>query len=106
MKIGKFGVWTVDMARDRAREILVDIARGRDPIAEKHARRHSPTVADTLARFMAEQEPYWKPPSRKANKQSLRHDILPHLGDKKGRRDIRDRGRAMVPKTHSRTRHG
>jgi Arm DNA-binding domain len=40
ISIGRRGVFTVDQARDRAREILRDMRVGIDPVGEKHKRAH------------------------------------------------------------------
>ena len=55
--IGTHGApWTPDMARDKAREVLTDRARGRDPSAEKQARRRDITMADLCDRYLADAE--------------------------------------------------
>ena len=44
------------MARDKAREVLTDRARGRDPSAEKQARHRDITMADLCDRYLADAE--------------------------------------------------
>jgi hypothetical protein len=45
-KIGRHGVFTPTQAREVAREVLRNVAVGKDPGAELKALRHSPTVAE------------------------------------------------------------
>ena len=40
MKIGVYGVFTVEDARKRAKELMGDIAKGDDPFQDKVSRRH------------------------------------------------------------------
>ncbi len=52
MTIGRHGSpWTPDMGRDRAREILGDVAAGADPGGEKIAKRKALTVAELCDRY-------------------------------------------------------
>ncbi len=46
MKIGVYGVFTVEDARKRAKELMGDIAKGEDPFQDKVSRRHGPTFGD------------------------------------------------------------
>jgi integrase len=46
-KIGRHGApWTVDEARKKAREILVEVGKGGDPAGEKYSDRKAATVAE------------------------------------------------------------
>ncbi|MGZ5095976.1 MAG: tyrosine-type recombinase/integrase [Burkholderiales bacterium] len=54
LTIGKHGVLTVDLARDRARKILAAARDGRDPVAEKRVFLEAPTVNVLLDRYLAE----------------------------------------------------
>jgi integrase len=54
IKIGRFGSpWTPDEARDEARRLLGDIARGDDPAANR-SRRGGTTVAQLCANYLAD----------------------------------------------------
>ena len=44
--------WTPDGARQRARQILGDVARGEDPAADKQAKRHATTVAELCRQYL------------------------------------------------------
>lgn len=55
--IGRHGApWTPDTARDEARRILGDVAKGTDPAAAKREKRAAPTVNDLCDAYMAEAE--------------------------------------------------
>ena len=53
--IGRHGApWTPDTARDEARRVLTEKAKGNDPAAEKIAQRRAATVADLCDTYMAD----------------------------------------------------
>lgn len=55
--IGRHGSpWTPDDARDKARELLVEIVKGADPSAEKQAARKAATVAELCDLYLADAE--------------------------------------------------
>lgn len=55
--IGQHGQpWTPDTARKRARELQVEASRGRDPAADKLAKRRAVTVAELCDLYMVEAE--------------------------------------------------
>ncbi|MEO8530927.1 MAG: tyrosine-type recombinase/integrase [Deltaproteobacteria bacterium] len=55
--IGRHGApWTPDTAREEARRILGDVAKGMDPAAAKREKREAPTVAELCAVYMKEAE--------------------------------------------------
>src|SRR5438067_13906635 len=52
VKIGAFGPYTVDQARERAKLIIQAAAEGRDPQREKQEAREAITVAELCERYM------------------------------------------------------
>ena len=48
-KLGDFPTMSVAAARIRARDMLLEIAAGGDPIAERKSERDAPTVGDAIA---------------------------------------------------------
>jgi integrase len=57
LTIGKHGSpWTPDTARNEARRLLGEIAKGADPAAEKHAARTAVTVAELCRRYLDDAE--------------------------------------------------
>ena len=55
--IGKHGApWTPDTARDKARDVLAEAAKGNDAAAQKQAARKAMTVAELCDRYLADAE--------------------------------------------------
>lgn len=54
LTLGRFGVLTLDQARQAARKALASASDGKDPVAERHAHRAAPTVSDLLDRYVTE----------------------------------------------------
>jgi integrase len=53
--IGRHGApWTPESAREKARRLLGEVAKGGDPAAEKYATRHAATMAELCARYLAD----------------------------------------------------
>lgn len=93
-KIGDHGSITLAQARKVAREMLVEVAAGGDPAADRAEARAEPTVADLWAE-------YWK---RKAAKKKSsinddRHWRL-HIEPRFGRMKVKDVTYAMVDDLH------
>jgi hypothetical protein len=61
MTLGKHGALTPDEARQRAKQLLAQVAHGDDPAAQRTARKKELTVKDLLARTL---ENHWKPKRR------------------------------------------
>ncbi len=56
-RIGRHGApWTPDEAREEARRILGEVARGVDPAGEREAKRKALTVAELCERYLADAE--------------------------------------------------
>lgn len=55
--IGRHGApWTPDTARDEAKRLLGEVVHGRDPAADKTARRNALTVGDLCDQYLADAE--------------------------------------------------
>jgi integrase len=54
--IGQYGILTVELARDMARERLVDVIKGEDPSAERKSARNAYTVKDLCNWYLLEAE--------------------------------------------------
>jgi hypothetical protein len=54
-RIGRHGApWTPDEAREEARRILGEVAKGNDPAAAREEKRKTLTVAELCARYLAD----------------------------------------------------
>jgi Arm DNA-binding domain len=58
LKIGRHGIWTPTLAREKAKSILLAVDMGQDPSAERHARRTGATVAELCDEYVADMESY------------------------------------------------
>jgi integrase len=57
LTIGRHGApWTPDTAREKAKELLGEVAKERDPAAEKQAKRHALTIAELCDAYMVDAE--------------------------------------------------
>ncbi len=50
--IGQYGPWTVEQAREEARRLLGDLARGIDPAEQREAERKVPTFTEWLETYL------------------------------------------------------
>jgi integrase len=83
-RIGRFGEITIDQARRKARELLLEVHNGGDPSREKMEARQAPTMADLCDRYMREwAEPRKKPSSVKSDRRLIDKRIKPALGSAK-----------------------
>jgi integrase len=78
--IGSYPDWSVEGAREKAKELKRHIDGGGDPVGEHAAERAAPTVADLAARFIAEHVVKLSPHTRANHGATIRNDILPALG--------------------------
>lgn len=54
LSIGRYGAFTADEARRRAREVIVAAAKGGDPLEERRSKRTAADVTELLERFLDE----------------------------------------------------
>jgi len=93
----RVGRMTPDEARKHARELLVAVDKGRDPVAEEEARRRSPTIAALCAQFLTEHVAHrCKPSTQQEYRRSVDLFINPRLGTFK----VEDVKRADVARLH------
>lgn len=82
-KIGAYPEWSVEAARNEAKELRRRIDRGEDPASEKRERREAPTVADLAERYRAEHLPKKAERSQANDWAMIEKEILPRLGSRK-----------------------
>ena len=77
---GKCAVITVDEARKRAREVLVDVSKGGDPVSDRTKHRAAPTVSDLADTFLRDHVATKKASTVREYRRYVKSDILPALG--------------------------
>lgn len=82
--IGPHGNLTCGEARDIAKNMFADVAKGEDPSGERKRHRTAPTLAEFSERYLSQHARVKKKPlSAQADERNLRNHILPALGRKK-----------------------
>jgi len=95
--IGQHGVLTADEARNEARKLLGEVAKGGNPAEDRQRILRAPTIASLCNRFLEEYaEHHCKPSTRKGYEIVIRTSIKPHLGTRR----IVDVTRAEVVEFH------
>jgi integrase len=95
--LGPHGVLTATQARKAALKVLAEAARGRDPSAERRAKRASTMVAGLAERYLEEHaRPKKKPSSARTDEANLRLHVLPALGT----RQVTDVARFDIARLH------
>ena len=98
MTLGRYGTLTVDQARKRARELLVDVSKDEDPIALKAKQRTAPKVNDLLDKYLAEHVERHNAPSTQG---AVRDIVVRIIRPKLGTLRVDAVTRADIAKLHS-----
>ena len=108
--IGKYGSpWTPDAAREEAKRLLYEVARGSDPAETKQKARHAQTVEDLCAeymeaaangRFRIKGGREKKPSTLASDRSRIRCHVVPILG----RKSVVVRDAARLRKLHTSSR--
>ncbi|WP_417733895.1 tyrosine-type recombinase/integrase [Roseovarius sp.] len=95
--IGQHGVLTAEEARNEARKLLGEVAKGGNPAEDRQRQLRAPTVSSLCDRFLSEYaEHHCKPSTRKGYEIVVRTCIKPNLGTRK----IVDVTRAEIVEFH------
>ena len=78
-RIGRWGVWTPDLARKQARSVLMARDLGKDPSADRMALRSGPTVAELCDEYQ-QRDNGKKPGTIRTDKSRIKQHIKPKLG--------------------------
>jgi integrase len=78
--IGSFPDWPVKQAREQAKSLKRRIDVGEDPMAERHAERIAPTVAELCSRYLEDAARRKRPRSIIEDKSLINGEIIPALG--------------------------
>lgn len=73
--IGSFPDWSVQAARQAAKELKREVDAGRDPMADRHNERAAPTLQDLWERYQVEHLPM-KAPRAQADERSIWEKII------------------------------
>ena len=99
--LGVHGAITCEQAREIARAMLADVAKGGDPMAAERAKRSAPTIAELADRFLVEHAATKKRSSSiRMDKINLNIHVLPALG----RLKVQDVTRDDIAQLHHRMR--
>jgi len=105
--IGDWPTWTLEAARDEARELRQQIDKGEDPLEEARRRKAEPTVAEAVELYIKSHIVGLT--SEKPIKRYFERDMVPRLGDLKltdvRRRDILELVEAKAAATPTAARH-
>lgn len=93
--LGRYGIITVEEARDIAKSLLGSVASGNDPARKSTSSRRALTLEEAAADFLTTQINLKRKPSTASSYgASLHHHILPKLGDRRlcdiSRADVND----------------
>jgi Arm DNA-binding domain/Phage integrase, N-terminal SAM-like domain len=84
LKIGRHGIWTPSLAREKARSVLMAVDLGQDPSAERFALRSGATVSELLDDYLADMDAHKlngkKASTKKSDKSRIETHIRPKLG--------------------------
>jgi integrase len=92
LKLGVHGQITAEEARALAKQHLGSVSHGEDPLAQKKALKHLPSIKELSADYIERYGKNKRPRSLKEDQLLLQGHIVPKLGDKKvvhlSRRDV------------------
>lgn len=97
--IGQHGpLFSLNQARDIARGLLADAARGSDPVAQAQAQRAAPTIEQLARQYMTDHAlPKKRPNSARNDRSMLDRHVLPKLGKMK----VHEVGSSDIAKLHN-----
>ena len=78
--IGSYPDWSVAAAREAAKAMKRDVDLGRDPMAERHEARNTPTIADLWDRYRIEHLPTKAARSQRDETMMWEQIVLPRFG--------------------------
>jgi integrase len=79
--IGAYPMWSVEAAREEAKELRKQVDRGNDPAGDKRERRDAPTIEDLIDRYIEEHLPTkTTADDRKEDEKKMLAEIAKYLG--------------------------
>ena len=84
LKIGRHGVWTPTLAREKAKSVLLAVDMGQDPALERHELRNGATMAELVDDYLADLNAHKlngkKASTKQSDKSRIENHIRPRLG--------------------------
>jgi integrase len=84
LKIGRHGIWTPTLAREKAKSILMAVDLGQDPASERFALRSGATMAELCDDYLADMDAHKlngkAASTKKADRSRVEKHIKPRLG--------------------------
>lgn len=80
--VGRYGVLTVDQARQQAKGVLADVTRGEDPASDRAAAREVPTVRERGEEYLEDAKLRRKATTYREYARLWRKHILPAFGSR------------------------
>lgn len=80
--IGRFGVLTVEQAREEALTVLAQVRLGQDPLEDKSEVAQALRVTDLCTEFLRDQEGKLKPKTAYEYRRLVQREIVPALGSR------------------------
>lgn len=80
LTIGDHGEYSVEAARDEAKECAVDVRKGLDPLAHRQAERDAPTFKDLANHYVEKHLPKKRQSSARTDQQTIDSVLMPKLG--------------------------
>jgi integrase len=85
LKIGRHGIWTPTLAREKARNILMAVDLGNDPAVERFALRSGATVSELCDDYLADMDSHKLNGKAASTKKADRSRVEKHLKPKLGK---------------------
>jgi integrase len=80
LTIGSMPVWSVEAAREEAKDLRFRIDRGEDPLKQVQAAREAAKMGDLCDEFLAKHVPRKRPSTQRDYRAMIENDIRPALG--------------------------
>ena len=80
LTIGSPPTYSVEAARDEAKDYDREVRKGRDPLAHRQSERDAPTFTDLADYYIEKHLPKKRPSSAKTDRQTIDKVLLPELG--------------------------
>ena len=83
LTIGSPPTYSVESARDEAKDYDRDVHKGHDPLAHRQSERDAPSFKDLADYYVEKHLPKKRPSSAKIDRQTIDNELLPVLGQRK-----------------------